>query len=154
MLNIHIFLILIKVFPITAIQYCDHSCENIREDLITVYKTDSELCKRDLPVSFIKDNNLVVAFLSNFEKLINESETCPIDVLSNLLKKLTSNKSNRSISSNQNSEIVGLQHSNETVDFFSEFVNEKQDSLHISVIVILLLILICLRVLKFVSWLA
>ena len=142
MININIFLIILKISTMTAIQYCDHSCENIRDEAITVYKTDSDLCKRDLPVSFIKDNHLVVAFLSNFEKLINESETCPIDVLSNLLKKLTSNQSNRSISLNQNSPVIGLQHSNETIDFFSEFVNEKQDFIYISLIVVLVLVLI------------
>ena len=70
-----------------SLNYCDDSCEDIKSESITIYNTDSQLCREDIPISFNKGNKPIFAFLRNFEKIINSSEKCPSYVLVNLLKK-------------------------------------------------------------------
>ena len=94
------------------------------------------MCREDIPISFNKGNKLIVAFLRNFEKIINSSDKCPSYVLVNLLKKISLIKNDETLSSlNKN----GFKVSNivTSTSFFSEFYNEIQDFVYIAIIFLL-----------------
>ena len=119
-----IFLIILYCFilKVSSLNYCDDSCEDIKSESITIYNTNSKLCNEDLPISFSKGNKLIVAFLRNFEKIINSSDKCPSYVLVNLLKKLSYMQKNETQSSlnNQGFKVSNIDTS---TSFFSEFYN-------------------------------
>ena len=117
------------------LEYCDDSCGQIKENSITIYNTDSDACKTDMPISFIKNNKIIVAFLREFKEIINKSEICPRSILSTIRKKL---KNSLDLKENLNDK--GFKHEtlSENESLLSKFFDDTQDKVYLLIIFIML----------------